>query len=42
MLNNASIQVVEQGTYKSQKFCFEIENENRKYVIATKSQYDLT
>jgi hypothetical protein len=37
MLNNASIQVVDQGTYKGQKYCIEIENENRKYVLATKS-----
>ena len=41
MLNNASIQVVDQGIYKGQKYCLEIENENRKYVLSTKSQYDL-
>jgi len=41
MLNTASIQVVDQGTYKGQKYCMEIENENRKYVLSTKSQYDL-
>jgi hypothetical protein len=37
MLNTASIQVVDQGTYKGQKYCMEIENENRKYVLSTKS-----
>jgi hypothetical protein len=41
MLTNASIQVVDQGTFKGQKYCLEIENENRKYVLSTKSQYDL-
>jgi hypothetical protein len=40
MLNNASIHILENGP-KSQKFCFQIENENRKYVLSTKSQYDL-
>ena len=37
MLTNASIQVVDQGTFKGQKYCLEIENENRKYVLSTKS-----
>jgi hypothetical protein len=41
MLGNAQIQIVSNTEYKSQKYCFEIENENRKYVLSTKSQYDL-
>lgn len=41
MLGNAQIQILSQTEYKSQKHCFEIENENRKYVLSTKSQYDL-
>lgn len=40
MLSNATIHILE-GTKLSQKFCFQIENENRKYILASKSQYDL-
>jgi hypothetical protein len=41
MLSNAAISVIPPNTYKSQKFCLEIENENRKYILSTKSEYDL-
>jgi hypothetical protein len=40
MLNNAKIHLLKE-TKLSQKFCFQIENENRKYILASKSQYDL-
>eukprot|EP00347_Sterkiella_histriomuscorum_P016537 403352814 len=38
MLSNAQIATV---SIPKQKYCFEIENDNRKYILATKSQYDL-
>lgn len=38
MLSNATICTV---SIPKQKYCFEIENDNRKYILATKSQYDL-
>lgn len=38
MLSNATICIV---NYTKQKHCFEIENDNRKYILSTKSQYDL-
>ena len=40
MLNNAKINLLE-GAKLSQKLCFQIENDNRKYILASKSQYDL-
>ena len=39
MLSNATIHILE--NYSKQKYCFQIENDNRKYILSTKSQYDL-
>jgi hypothetical protein len=36
MLSNASIHILENSP-KGQKYCFQIENENRKYILSTKS-----
>jgi hypothetical protein len=36
MLSNASIHILENPP-KGQKYCFQIENENRKYILSTKS-----
>jgi hypothetical protein len=38
MLTNATICIVH---HPKQKYCFEIENDNRKYLLSTKSEYDL-
>lgn len=38
--NSASIHILENFN-RSYKYCFQIENENRKYILSTKSQYDL-
>ena len=35
MLGNAKIHILE-GGFAKQKYCFQIENENRKYVLAAK------
>ncbi len=39
MLGNASVRVIE--NYPKQKFTFQIETESRKYVLSTKSEYDM-
>lgn len=39
MLSNATIHILE--SFNKEKFCFQIENDNRKYILRTKSQYDL-
>ncbi|CDW72170.1 leucine rich repeat-containing protein [Stylonychia lemnae] len=41
MLSNATIQIIQMTKLTKQKYCFEIENDNRKYILSTKSQYDL-
>jgi len=35
MLNNAEAHILE--NFPKQKFCFQIINENRKYILSTKS-----
>ena len=40
MLSNAQIHILE-NFGKQFKYVFQIENENRKYILSTKSQYDL-
>ena len=40
MLSNATIHRLSEAI-NGKKFCFEIENENRKYILATKSLYDM-
>jgi hypothetical protein len=40
MLSNAQIHILENFS-KQFKHVFQIENENRKYILSTKSQYDL-
>lgn len=40
MLSNANIRFLENFSKKF-KYVFQIENENRKYILSTKSQYDL-
>lgn len=39
MLSNAQIHILE--NFHKQKYCFQIENDNRKYQLSTKSRYDM-
>ena len=40
ILSNARLGILDHNAFKSYKFCFQIENDNRKYVLCTKSAED--
>jgi hypothetical protein len=39
MLSNATVNIIE--NYTKQKYAFQLENESRKYILSTKSDYDM-
>jgi hypothetical protein len=42
MLGNATINILQSNSqWKGRKHCFQIENENRKYILSTSSLTDL-